>query len=363
MLVVRVASGEESGETNARLLVAFGLVALFLEVDERLQAEVEEVGFRPYDAAVGWEVVVVFPVGSEFEGNFVFVEILLDVGAEAHEERELSRLELSGVVDKRFGVNPHLQTLVVAQVEHGVSVDGTCIARIEAGDLERHRLLVELGNLALARVDDTCDAGRQNIVDRFARGVFLDVDNRYVELSVGRSIAALVEIVVVATPFAAHEFEGSEAEVGDLTEARHEHTSEAYGREIVDRTDHLLIVAERDLELIPFHLVVLAISSTHHRHLFVGDIVASHFEVAGTNRNLVLEIAFILVERIVLVDVLDVGGVAGRLIERFVDIFGRERVAFDTIVTFIAVEDSEALSVIVVAAIEMVVVAGGVVER
>ena len=57
------------------------------------------------------------------------------------------------------------------------------IASRESGDLERHRLLVELHDLLLRGVGDTAYTGWEEVVDRCASGVLLDVDNRDVKLS------------------------------------------------------------------------------------------------------------------------------------------------------------------------------------
>ena len=113
----------------------------------------------------------------------------------------------------------------------------------------------------------------------------------------------------------------------------------------------------------PFHLGILAVAKTHHRGVLVGDVVLSHFEVFGADGDVVLEIALIFVEGVVVVDILDIGYTAPRLIEAVGGIFGRERVPFHSVVVLVALENRESLLIVVVSAVEVVVVAGGVVER
>ena len=105
---------------------------------------------------------------------------------------------------------PHLHSLVVAQVELGVAVYAAGVAGGEVGKLQRHRLLVELYDLCLAGVTYTGHARRKNVVHRFAGGVLLYVHHRNIELTLGGSIAAVVEVEIVGAPFAAHEFESGE---------------------------------------------------------------------------------------------------------------------------------------------------------
>ena len=111
-----------------------------------LEGDVHEVGFGPHLEAVALAVAVA-SVGCEAQGHFIFIEVVFHIGTKADKHGEFATLEVGRVVDQRFGVNPHLETLVVAQVLHGVAVDATRIAGIKTGDFERQRLLVELHNL------------------------------------------------------------------------------------------------------------------------------------------------------------------------------------------------------------------------
>ena len=151
--------------------------------------------------------------------------------------------------------------------------------------------------------------------------------------------------------------------MGSLLESGHKDTSKADCRKVGDVAYNLLILAQRHFELIPFDLLLRAVAHRHDRHLLVGDEVLTHHEVFGADRNTVLEIALVLVERIVLVDILYIGHRARRLIQWIGGILGRKRVAFHAVVAFVTLKDAEALLVVVIAAVEVVIITGGVVER
>ncbi len=260
-------------------------------------------------------------------------------------------------------MHPHLHAAVVAQVELGVAVHAAGIAGVEAEHFQRHRLFVQLRDLALTGVGDACHAWGKHIVHRLAVGIFLDVDNADIQLPLGGSVAAAVEIEVVGAPFAAHKLQGCEAQVRGLLEAGHEYAGEAYGGEVADGAHDFFEIAKRNLELIPFGLGVGAVAGRHHRHLLVGDVVLAYHQVFGTDGNPVLEITLVFVECVVLVDVLHVGSRAAALVQWVGGVFRRQRVAFHAVVAFVAFEDAQPLFVVVVAAVEVVVVAGRVVQR
>ena len=191
-----------------------GAVALFLKVDKLLEGEVETVGEGPYGVTVLDILLVVFPVGSERQGNLVLIIVVFDIGAEAQEYRQLSAAQVGYIVDKAFGMHPHLEPLIVAEVVLGVAVNSARVARLQTEHLERHRLLVELEYLRLSGVGGTCHTRGEDIVDRLASGVLLDIDHRYVEFALGRRITAGIERIAVGSPLAAHQLEGGKAQMG-----------------------------------------------------------------------------------------------------------------------------------------------------
>ena len=77
-------------------------------------------------------------------------------------------------------------------------------------------------------------------------------------------------------------------------ESGEEHSGEADGREVVDRSDNALIVAQGYLELIPLHFLIRAIAGWDHSDTFVGDVVPTHFQIFRTYRHTVLEVSFVL---------------------------------------------------------------------
>ncbi len=92
-----------------------------------------------------------------------------------------------------------------------------------------------------------------------------------------------------------------------MLETSEEHTHEAYRREVVDGAHALLVVVERDAELIPRDATVLAVTQRLRVLTLIDDVVATYDEVFRTYRHLILIVFLILVQRVVLVDVLHVG--------------------------------------------------------
>ena len=347
--------------------VSLFAVALLLDVGKHAGPDIEEVLLGPYDVAVGLAVIVVEHAAlncrSEFYGHFVLVVVVLDVGTEAQEHREIAVFEVAGNVgDEAFGVGEHLQTLVDAQVERRILVDGAGIAGLDVRHLERERLLVELGDLRLTGVDHAVYARREDIVDRLASGVFLDVDHRHSELPVGGSFAASVEVIVVRAPVAANEFHSGETQVSGFAETGEEHTNEANCREVGNRADLLFVFFERNLELIPGRYLLLTIAKSSNVFLLVGDVVFADNHIFRTQRDVILVVALILVERVVLVDVFDVGHRARRLVESVSVVVVAEGVTLGTVVVLIPLEHAGLLFVVVVTAVVVIVVAGRVVE-
>ena len=61
---------------------------------------------------------------GELQGNLIFVIVVAHIGAESHKERQLAVAQTRGVVYEFFGMNPHLELLVIAEVVGGETVDG-----------------------------------------------------------------------------------------------------------------------------------------------------------------------------------------------------------------------------------------------
>ena len=124
---------------------------------------------------------------------------------------------------------PHLQTAIDAQVKLCVLIHATGVAGLQTRNLHLHRLLVELKRLSLTGILSTVNTGGQHVVDRSAAGILLNVDSGDIQLAFGRSVVAVVEVEVIAAPFAAHQLKGRETQVRNGLEVGHEDTGKTYG--------------------------------------------------------------------------------------------------------------------------------------
>ena len=79
-----------------------------------------------------------------------------------------------------------------------------------------------------------------------------------------------VELLLICPPFATHEVETTEAQYDRLFEVGEEHTHETYGGEVADGA-YLLAVGgiERNTELIPFHLLLVAVAQWGKRFAYL----------------------------------------------------------------------------------------------
>ena len=339
------------GDQPERLLP----IAVALGGSKDGEVYVEHILLRPHDARAGIGVGIK-PVGGDFQGNFVFVEIILVVRAETQEEARLS------VLHRRFageavGVGKHLQVLVAAEVERCILVDGTCIVGGQLLHGDGQCLLVVLQHLVLPRVDDAADAGRYDVVDGLFLVVLLKAHGRSAHRAAHVGGLAGVEALLVGAPLGVHEVERCEAQDDGIFKVRHIHTHEANARKVGDAAHILLVFLHGNAEQIPHRLLRHAVAGGDARDALVGDVVAAHVHRLGRDAHAVLVILFVLVEREVLVDVLHVGrGLIGRAVTlgRVVGIYG---VAVGIVYIFVSVKD-RALLIVVVSATEIVILVG-----
>ena len=94
--------------------------------------------------------------------------------------------------------------------------------------------------------------------------------------------------------------------MGCLLEVSEEDAGKADGGEVIDSSDNLVGSRQGYLELIPDDFLT-SLAGVYLRYLLVGDIVAPDFEILGADGDFILEIALVFIERIVLVDILDIG--------------------------------------------------------
>ena len=256
-------------------------VAVLLHLWQQVEVQVEHVLLGPHLQAVGGTVGAVVASRGHHKRYFIFIVVVLHIRTQADEHRHITVLETSGIVNKCFVVHKHLQTLVDAQVKARVPVHATGITCLQVFDLHLHRLLIELSNLRLTRVDDSAHARWQHIVHRLARSVLLNVHCVHINRTIGRSVATQVQVVVIVAPLATHQFQACETQVGGFLELSEEHAHEANGSKVVDRPHPLIIFAQRNAELVPGYMLVFTIAGALHGILLVDDEVAAHLQVFG----------------------------------------------------------------------------------
>ena len=356
--IVLIVGGEEVVVGGVAL--SLGLVALLLHGGEHGKGYIEHVLLRPHDALVVGRVFVVVSRRGELEGHLILIVVALVVAAQAHEHRQLVVGQIGGIVDGMVGMHEHLQAAVLAQVEVGVLEHSLRLAGAQVAHHHVEGLLVALHQLRLCGVLHTRDARRQDVVDRFLVVVLLDVDSAHRHIA--RVGGAVGEVLGIDAPLAAHQVETAEAEHDGFLESGKEHAHEAYGGEVVDGAHPLLKLVEGDTELIPGHVVVVAVAQGTGAHAAVYDEVLSHHEVFRTDGDVILVVFLILIEGEVLVDVLHIGGGLVRGVVALGARVGVGRIALRVVDALVAVLDSGLYLVEVGAAEVVVVVVGGVVH-
>ena len=263
------------------------------------------------------------------------------------------------------GMHKHLHALILPQVVAGILIDGLRLTRTQVFHPHVQGLLIVLHQLWLRGVGSTTDAWRQDVVHWLFVVVLLDVDSTHLHRS---RLHAVGEVLLVDTPFASHQVKTAEAQHDGLLEIGHEHTHEADAGEVVDAALLAFVLGDGNAELEPVDTRRIAIAQSHAAGAHIGDVgirqrrtVLIGIKDLRTDMHLVLVVAFILVEREVLVDVLHVRTSLVAGVIRFGAIVGVGRVALRIVDALIAFEDALLLVVIVGAAIVVVVVAGRVV--
>ena len=105
------------------------LVTLFLQTGKDAEVDIQHIGFRPYGTTVVQVIlVIVVAVGSQLQGDDVFVIVAAVVATHAHKQRQLVVAQLV-VVDQVVGVYEHLHAVVESQVKGGIAIDGLRLSR------------------------------------------------------------------------------------------------------------------------------------------------------------------------------------------------------------------------------------------
>ena len=136
-----------------------------------------------------------------------------------------------------------------------------------------------------------------------------------------------------------------------------EHAHETNAGQI-DRALLLAILRQRNAELIPVHRFPVAVAQRHRGFADIGDEVMSQHHVFRADAHLILQVALILVERKVLVDVFYVreGLIGGVVALRLLVVVGR--VALWHVDTLVTLQDAR-LTLVQVTSTEVVVVVVG----
>ena len=199
----------------------------------------------------------------------------------------------------------HLHAPVLTQVKGCVLVYALSFTARQIAESHRQCLLVGFCKLWLCGILVAANAWRQHVVYRCLVVIFL-----YVDSCCGYSSASchrVVKCLLVYSPLTSDEVEAAETHHDRACEAGEKHTHETYAREVVYRAYLLLVFPERYAELVPCGCTLFAVSQRSRVDTFVDDVILPHHHVLRAYAHVVLEIFLILVERIVLIDILNVG--------------------------------------------------------
>ena len=299
--------------------------------------------------------------------DLVFVVVIAQVGTETDEAGEVAVLQVGIDALQFLGMDEHLQVLVLPHVVARVLVHRPCVMRTEVCYAEDHRLLVLRDELRLTGVGLTAHTRRQHIVDRRAGAVFLYVDGLYVNRCAGVDCRSdRCQIACVHTPVATDKVQRSETQMGLFLETGEVHTHEADGFPVADGADLLhagAVASERNLELVPCHILGRSVTKRHFADFLLGDMLAAYLHHVGTEDDLVLVVFLVFVEGVVLVDIFYIrreggGGTVGLGL-----LLRGGRVALRTVEMFVSRQNRHFLFIIVGASVVVEVISGRVVAR
>ena len=352
--------------THIRITRTLSLVAFGLRIGQHLEREIEIVGGRPYFVSVILVVVVIHSRLGQCQRNLVLVVVILQVGTQAHETGQVSTAQIR-VFLHSLSVHKHLETLVVSHVVGRVLIYRTSIFRRQVMYPQHHRLFVQRNELRLTRVGLTRYSRRQHVVNRRLAGVLFDIHR----LDIKRSACInrrsnRRKVFVVSTPFATNQIQRRKTQVRLLRAVSHVHTHKADRLEVTDITHCLhrsTVAAKRYLKLVPVHIYFLAVTQRHMRHFLLGDMLFADLHHIRAQDNLVLIVAFYLVQRIVIIDIFDIRRQSRSRSVRLVLILRVRRVTFGIIELLIAVQNRHRLFVVIRAAVVVIFITRRVIER
>ena len=201
------------------------------------------------------------------------------------------------------GMNEHLHVAITTQVECRVTIDGFRLAFAQILHHHTQCLFVGLRQLWLTGVCHTVDARRQDIVNRTLVVVLLDIDSTHLQ---GSGVCTIGQRLLIDTPLTTYQVKRTKTQHDRLLKLGEEHSHKTYGGKVADTSHAIVILCQRDAELIPANLFFVTITQRSSIFTDVCNEVMSQTHVLRTDAYLILEIAFILVEGVVLIDILHI---------------------------------------------------------
>ena len=208
-------------------------------------------------------------------------------------------------------VYEHLQALVVTHVVSHVLIHGSRVFRRQVVYAQYHCLFVQRHELSLSRISLTGHTRRQNIVNRLLVVILLDVHGLYIQHRTRIDIRSQrIQVLCVRPPFATNQRHRRKTQVRLVLAVSHVQTHEPNRLEVTDITDLAdirAVAAKRNLKLIPRHFHFFAVTQGHFGDFALGYMLLADLHHVGSENDFVLVVPLDLVERIIVVDIFDIG--------------------------------------------------------
>ena len=157
-----------------------------------------------------------------------------------------------------------------------------------------------------------------------------------------------------------YQVKGGQTKDDFFAEASHEHTHEADAGEVGNAAHTTFVCVNGYTEQVPCTFFSLAVAQLYAGLAFVGNVVAANHHVLWTDAYAVLVVLLIFVQRIVLIDVLNVGrALPGRFIAFGIGVAVRA-VALGHVDALVTVQNTGLCMVEIRSAVIVVVVVRGV---
>ena len=212
-------------------------------------------------------------------------------------------------------MHKHLQTFIHPHVEIDVAVRRTRIAVFQTAHIQRQGLLIQATLVEVGGVNFLVDARRDHVRHGLTNPVLFQVHRREGKLGsrgvVHFQFLQARKALLVAAPFPSHEFDAAKTQRHRLAPSLHEHPHESNGPEVADAVVCLLVLSDRNLELVPLDGALFSGTvGFGHRLKHIRQVPLAHVlrsQVRQRQRNLVLVVRLDGAQGQILVDVLRVG--------------------------------------------------------